>query len=52
VKKKADLFEEIENFEHQLEQLKSKIKDTPKHISWGELEEKDKFLRCFREESD
>jgi hypothetical protein len=47
VQKKSDLCEEIENFEHELAQLKSKIKETPKHITWGELEEKDKFLRLL-----
>jgi hypothetical protein len=45
--KKADLLEEIENYEHQLETLKAELKDTPKHIIWGQLDEKDKFLRLL-----
>jgi transposase len=47
LKKKADLLEEIENFEYQLKELKAKLKDTSKHISWGQLDEKDKFLRLL-----
>jgi len=47
LKKKADLLEEIENFEYQLKKLKAKLKDTSKHITWGELDEKDKFLRLL-----
>jgi transposase len=47
VQKKSDLCEEIGNFENQIAQLKSKIKETPKHITWAELEEKDKFLRLL-----
>jgi len=45
--KKADLLEEIENYEHQLEKLKAELKDTVKHITWGQLDEKDKFLRLL-----
>jgi len=45
--KKADLLEEIENYEHQLEKLKAELKDTAKHITWGQLDEKDKFLRLL-----
>jgi len=45
--KKADLLEEIENYEHQLERLKAELKDTPKHITWRQLDEKDKFLRLL-----
>lgn len=47
LKKKADLLEEIENLEYQLKQLKSKLKDTSNHIPWGQLDEKDKFLRLL-----
>jgi transposase len=47
LKKKADLLEEIENFEYQLEELKIKLKQTDKHIKWGELDEKDRFLRLL-----
>jgi transposase len=45
--KKADLLEEIENFEYQLEELKVKLKQTDKHIKWGELDKKDRFLRLL-----
>jgi transposase len=45
--KKADLLEEIENYEHQLDKLKAELKDTAKHITWGQLDEKDKFLRLL-----
>ncbi|MBI9081931.1 MAG: hypothetical protein JEY79_19595 [Pseudodesulfovibrio sp.] len=47
LKNKADLLEEIENFEYQLKELKAKLKQTNKHIQWGELDEKDKFLRLL-----
>ena len=47
LKKKADLLEEIEIFEYQLEELKEKLKQTDKHIKWGELDEKDRFLRLL-----
>ena len=47
VRKKSDLCEEIENYEHELAELKSQIKQISKHITWGELEEKDKFLRLL-----
>jgi hypothetical protein len=47
LKKKADLLEEIENLEHQLQQLKVKLKQTDKHIKWAELDQKDKFLRLL-----
>ncbi|MDF1581647.1 MAG: hypothetical protein P1P74_12865 [Desulfuromonadales bacterium] len=47
LKKKADLLEEIENIEYQLEELKVKMKQTVKHIKWGELDEKDRFLRLL-----
>jgi hypothetical protein len=45
--KKADLLEEVENYEHQLENLKVKLKDTPRHITWRQLDEKDRFLRLL-----
>ena len=47
VGKKSDLCEEIENYEHELAELKSQIKQIQKHITWGELEDKDKFLRLL-----
>jgi transposase len=45
--KKAGLLEEIENYEHQLQKLKAELKDTAKHITWGQLDKKDKFLRLL-----
>jgi len=47
LKKKADLLEEIENFEYQLKKLKAELKGTSKHITWGQLDDKDKFLRLL-----
>ena len=44
-KKKAELLEEIELFECQIDEVKWQIKKTPKHINWGELEDMDKFQR-------
>ena len=45
--KKSRLLEEIDQYEHQLETVKSEIKNTPKHIAWGELEDKDRFNRLL-----
>ncbi len=47
VKQKSELLEEIDQYEHQVAVLKAKIKQTPKHITWGELEEKDRFNRLL-----
>jgi hypothetical protein len=47
LKKKADLLEEIEKLEYQLNGLKVELKHTSKHIEWKELDEKDKFLRLL-----
>ena len=43
INKKADLWEEITQFENQLLQIKQDIKNTPKHILMAELDEADKF---------
>jgi len=43
LRKKADLLEEIQHLERELGELKANIKETPKHITWGELEGDDKF---------
>lgn len=43
VKKKTDLLEEIQHFEHDVGGIKTKIKETPRHITWEELEKDDKF---------
>lgn len=45
LKKKSELLEEIEHFEHQLAELKVKIKHTQKHILWIDLPDEDKFYR-------
>ncbi|MCP4114373.1 MAG: hypothetical protein GY737_03015 [Desulfobacteraceae bacterium] len=44
VTKKAELLEQIEQYESELEGLKVKLKQEPKHITWEELEEEDKFF--------
>jgi DNA-binding CsgD family transcriptional regulator len=43
--KKAELVEEIEHFENDLEQLKQKLSENPKHIDWHDMKEDDKFER-------
>jgi transposase len=43
MKKKAELLEEIEKYEVQSEELKANLKKTPKHITWAELDEKERF---------
>ena len=45
--KKADLLEQIQHFEHQLNAVKDQLKHTPKHITWTELKDKDKFYRLL-----
>jgi hypothetical protein len=45
--KKAALLEEIQHFEHHLDDEKAKLKRTPKHIAWAQLEEKDRFHRLL-----
>jgi hypothetical protein len=45
--RKSELLEEIEQHEHQLEMLKAQLKQTQKHITWGELEDKEKFNRLL-----
>ncbi|BBO79851.1 hypothetical protein DSCO28_04170 [Desulfosarcina ovata subsp. sediminis] len=47
LKRKSELLEEIDQHEHQLATLKAQLKQTPKHITWGELEDKDKFNRLL-----
>jgi hypothetical protein len=47
LEKKAELLEEIEKMAYQLNALKAKLKKTSKHITWRELDEKDKFLRLL-----
>lgn len=45
--KKAQLLEQIEQYESELDRLKMKLKEEPKHIAWEELNEKDKFFRLL-----
>jgi hypothetical protein len=45
--KKAELLEQIEQYESELARLKIKLKEEPKHITWEELDEKDKFFRLL-----
>jgi hypothetical protein len=45
LKKKSEILEEIEHFEHQLDEVKSRLKQVEKHIPWSELPEEDKFHR-------
>ena len=47
LQKKADLLEQIQHFEHQLSTVKAKLKQTPKHITWAALKDKDKFYRLL-----
>jgi hypothetical protein len=47
VQKKAELLEEIQHYEHDLAEEKVKLKKTPKHITWAQLEEKDRFHRLL-----
>ncbi len=47
VQRKAELLEQIQHYEHQLAQLKADLKQTPKHITWAELEDKDRFHRLL-----
>lgn len=44
---KAQLFEQIEQYESELDKIKIKLKQKPKHIQWEELNEKDKFFRLL-----
>jgi hypothetical protein len=43
VQKKANLLEEIQHFENELDKLKAEIKETPHRIPWENLKEDDKF---------
>ena len=45
--KKAELLEEIEQYDNQISEIKGKLKETEKHISLGELADKDKFQRLL-----
>jgi transposase len=43
LQKKSDLLEDIQHLEHELSEVKAKIKETPNHILWEELEDDDRF---------
>jgi transposase len=43
--RKAELVEEIDQFEHELAAITSQLKTTPSHLAWDELSEADKFQR-------
>jgi transposase len=43
--RKADLVEEIEQFEKELVDIDSKLKKTPGHLAWDEMLETEKFQR-------
>lgn len=47
LKKKSDLLEDVQDYENELKTVKEKIKGIKKHITWGDLPEKDKFLRLL-----
>lgn len=47
VMKQSELWEEITQYEHDLETVKAKLKNVKKHITWGELEQKDRFYRLI-----
>lgn len=47
VAKKADLFEQIEQYEKQLEGIKADLKGTEKYTSWTDLDEKDQFFQLL-----
>jgi hypothetical protein len=47
LRKKGTLLEEIQHFEHHLSEDKAKLKGAPRHITWAQLEEKDRFHRLL-----
>ena len=47
LQQKADLCAQIEHFEQQLNDVKATLKQTPKHITWAELQDPDKFHRLL-----
>ncbi len=44
-KRKAELVEEIQHLEHELDQVKEKLNETPNHVDWQELPKEEKFER-------
>jgi hypothetical protein len=43
--KKAEALEEVEQLEHERDEIKKTLKETPKHVSWESLPEEHKFER-------
>ena len=46
-RRRAELLEEIEHYENELKTIKDNLSQTPKHITWQELNDKDKFERLL-----
>jgi hypothetical protein len=44
-KRKSELYEEIQDLEHDISNIKAQIKQIPKRIQWGELPEQERFNR-------
>ena len=44
-RRKAELLDEIQQLEHELETVKTQQQETPKHLDWNELPEESKFER-------
>jgi hypothetical protein len=44
-KRKTELLEELEQLEHEVDQVKQRLKETPKHVVWDELPAEQKFER-------
>ena len=42
-RKRAEFLEEIEHYENELKTIKEILSNTPKHITWQELKEEDRF---------
>lgn len=47
LQQKTDLRAQIGHFERELEAVKAALKQTPKHITWAELQDPDKFHRLL-----
>jgi hypothetical protein len=47
ITKKAELLEQIEQFESELAKVKLQLQEESKHITWEKLDEKDKFFRLL-----
>jgi len=43
--RKTNLVEELEQLDHELDQVKQRLKETPKHVLWDELPTEQKFDR-------